>query len=400
MNSKNSISKISIDEIYKTVVDLEGPKYPLDNMDALNDAGDYILSKLKSYDVETEEQEFFVKGMKEPFRNIIGYIGDKTKPAIVIGSHYDTVRDCPGANDNLSAVAVSLEIARVLSLMDNPPTVIIVVFTLEEKHPGLNKAIEEKLLNSEIHDELHRFTTVQMLEFSIKIKGLVFEKIRRLKKFNQIYREILEESKKTLLEDEIKYLKIMIEVFDNFESEYTNGKLTYSIGSQEFVKKIFEENILVNSIINYDCLGWISNQTNTQKILPLGDEIQPFVKLYKTEMNKTIGNFIGVIGDKNSQKILDEFLKHCRNIEIDMPYFGLSIPLDYNDIKKYMMDTLRSDHAPFWQAGIPGIFISDTANFRSSYYHTGADTYNRLDYENLKKIVSVSLKTILSYSNE
>jgi hypothetical protein len=373
-------NKISIGEIYKTVVDLEGPKYPLDNMDALNDAADYILNKLKSYGIETEDQEFYVKGMKEPFRNIIGYIGDKTKPAIVLGSHYDTVRDCPGANDNLSAVAVTLEIARVLSKMNNPPTVIVSAFTLEEKHPGMNKAVEQELINSGIHDKYHRFTSPQMLKFNKRIKGLVFQKIRQLTKYNLIYREILEELKDTLAYEEINYLNILIDVFDEFKSEYTNGNLTYSIGSQEFVKKIQKENIKISNIINYDCLGWISNDVGTQKLLPLGKEIQPFVKLHKVELDKTIGNFIGVMGDKNSQPILNEFLKNCENIDVDIPYFGVNIPMDYENIKKYMMDTLRSDHAPFWQAGIPGIFISDTANFRSNYYHTGA-----------------SLKTILSY---
>ena len=118
---------------------------------------------------------------------------------------------------------------------------------------------------------------------------------------------------------------------------------------------------------------------------------------YTTEMNKTIGNFIGVMCDKNSQNIFDVFLKNCRCSEIDIPYFGLPIPLDYNEIKRHMMDTLRSDHAPFWQAGIPGIFISDTANFRSNYYHTGADTSNRLDYDTLAKISIATLKTLLTF---
>ena len=390
-------SKISIDKIYKTIVDLEGPKYPLDNMGALNIASEYILNKLESYNIETEKQEFYVKGIKDPFYNIIGYIGDKSKPAIILGSHYDTVRDCPGANDNLSAVAVSLEIARVLSRMDKPPTVIIAVFTLEEKHPGINKAIEQKLFDSGIHDKLHRFTSAKMLKFSGKVNRLVFEKIRQLKKINHTFKEIFDELKGSLQEDEIKYLKILTEVFDDFESEYTNGNLTYSIGSQEFVKKIQKENILVSNIINYDCLGWISNQEGTQKPLPLGKEILPFLKLHKTALDKTMGNFIGVMGDKNSQPILNEFLKHCKGPDVDMPYFGLSIPFDYIDIKRYMMDTLRSDHAPFWQAGIPGIFISDTANFRSNYYHTGADTSDRLDYDSLGKIASASIKTILSY---
>ena len=391
------INKIDINEIYKTVVDLEGPKYPLDNMDALNEAADYILNKLKSYGVKTEIQEFYVKGFDEPFRNVVGLIGDQSKPAIVIGSHYDTVRDCPGANDNLSAVAVSLEVARVLSEMDNPPTVIIAAFTLEEKHPGLNKVLEQELFNNNIHDEKHRFTSADLLKFSKRVKQLAFTKMRNMVKYNQIYKEILSELKDTLQDDEIKYLSILIDVLNNFESEYTNGALTYSLGSQEFIKRVKLNNTKISNIINFDCLGWISDNKGTQKPLPVGEEIKPMLKLYKTEFNSTVGNYIGVMGDKNSQSILDEFLNHCKSTDVDMPYFGLNIPLEYSDIQKYMSDTLRSDHAPFWQAGIPGIFVSDTANFRSNYYHTGADTSDRLDYEFLGKIAFASLKTILSY---
>lgn len=390
-------NKININEIYKTVVDLEGPRYPLDNLDKLDEAADYIYQKLKSYGIETEEQVFHVKGFDAPFRNIISYIGDKSKPAIILGSHYDTVRDCPGANDNLSAVAVTIEIARVLSLMDNPPTVIIAVFTLEEKHPGLNKALEERLIDSGIHDSFHRFTSPQLLNFHKKMKNLAFSKMRKVVKYNQMYVELLEELDGTLQKNETKYLNILLEVFNDFESEYTNGFMTYSLGSQEFVKKIQKENILVSNIINYDCLGWMSNKEGTQKPLPIGKEIRQIVKLHKTELDSTIGNFLGVMGDKNSQPILNEFLKQCEETNTDIPYFGLCIPLVYNDIKKYMMDTLRSDHAPFWQAGIPGIFVSDTANFRSNYYHTCADTSDRLNYESLEKIAIASLNTLLIF---
>ena len=152
MNIETLKKQINTEEIYKTILDLEGPKYPLDNMDELNEAGDYIFDKLKSYGIKTTVQEFYVKGIEEPFRNIVGWIGNQSKPAIVLGSHYDTVRDCPGANDNFSSIAVSLEVARVLSKMDNPPTVIIAVFTLEEAHPGFNKILEQKLFENGIYE--------------------------------------------------------------------------------------------------------------------------------------------------------------------------------------------------------------------------------------------------------
>ena len=42
-----------------------------------------------------------------------------------------------------------------------------------------------------------------------------------------------------------------------------------------------------------------------------------------------------------------------------------------------LLDIFRSDHAPFWAAGIPAIMITDTANFRNPHYHNSTDT---LDY--------------------
>lgn len=40
----------------------------------------------------------------------------------------------------------------------------------------------------------------------------------------------------------------------------------------------------------------------------------------------------------------------------------------------------RSDHAPFWDAGIPAVMIGDTANFRNPNYHAPTDTPDTLDY--------------------
>jgi hypothetical protein len=43
-------------------------------------------------------------------------------------------------------------------------------------------------------------------------------------------------------------------------------------------------------------------------------------------------------------------------------------------------DLWRSDHGPFWEAHIPAVFLTDTANFRSKRYHTAADVPEVLDY--------------------
>lgn len=48
---------------------------------------------------------------------------------------------------------------------------------------------------------------------------------------------------------------------------------------------------------------------------------------------------------------------------------------------------VRSDHAAFWEAGIPAIQVTDTANLRNPNYHRPSDTPDTLDYDRLKDIV-------------
>ncbi|MBC8453025.1 MAG: M28 family peptidase [Chloroflexi bacterium] len=55
----------------------------------------------------------------------------------------------------------------------------------------------------------------------------------------------------------------------------------------------------------------------------------------------------------------------------------------------------RSDHAPFWKAGIPAVMISDTANFRNPNYHSQTDTADTVDVN----LVASAARTILDAIN-
>lgn len=55
-----------------------------------------------------------------------------TSEIVVIGAHYDTVPDCPGANDNGSGVAALLELARLLRQTQPERTIRLVAFANEE----------------------------------------------------------------------------------------------------------------------------------------------------------------------------------------------------------------------------------------------------------------------------
>lgn len=55
----------------------------------------------------------------------------------------------------------------------------------------------------------------------------------------------------------------------------------------------------------------------------------------------------------------------------------------------------RSDHAPFWSANIPALFITDGANFRNPHYHQNSDTPETLDFDFAKNIVATAVLTIM-----
>ncbi|HBH60255.1 MAG TPA: aminopeptidase [Nitrospiraceae bacterium] len=100
--------------------------------DALNRTIDYITSELRTYGYAVLEQPCEYRG--RTYKNIyVEKKGIKDPGEIfVVGAHYDTVTGSPGADDNASAVAGLLELARLLADKPLARTLHFVAFTLEE----------------------------------------------------------------------------------------------------------------------------------------------------------------------------------------------------------------------------------------------------------------------------
>jgi Zn-dependent M28 family amino/carboxypeptidase len=98
----------------------------------LQTAAAFIESRFKSLGYEVESQEFTVQMRK--VRNISVEIrGEgKREDVVVVGAHYDTVFDCPGADDNTSGVAALLELARLFKFSHPRRTLRFVAFVNEE----------------------------------------------------------------------------------------------------------------------------------------------------------------------------------------------------------------------------------------------------------------------------
>jgi Zn-dependent M28 family amino/carboxypeptidase len=108
-----------------------GPRTPFEG-DSLERAAAYIQSAFEEMGLSVTEQPYRYYGQRVV--NLLAAAEPTTKSSAyyVVGAHYDTVPTTPGADDNASAVAVMLELARRLPDARPNVPVLFVAFTLEE----------------------------------------------------------------------------------------------------------------------------------------------------------------------------------------------------------------------------------------------------------------------------
>jgi aminopeptidase-like protein len=146
-----------------------------------------------------------------------------------------------------------------------------------------------------------------------------------------------------------------------------------------------------------DTIGYASNEECSQRFPKEMDS--DMFDLYKVDEEIRIGNFIVAIGDKHSESLTQSFREQCKRESINLPYACLQEDFNYEQCAHFMRDLLRSDHAPFWRENIPGIFLTDSGNFRFPYYHTPADTIDKMDFDFLTKVCKAVLGTIIDVTS-
>jgi hypothetical protein len=96
----------------------------------LSRAASYIGEEMRRAGAEVSEQIFEAGSFS--YRNVIGSFGPESRDLIVVGAHYDTDGEMPGADDNASGVAALLELARLIATEQLSHRVELVAFALEE----------------------------------------------------------------------------------------------------------------------------------------------------------------------------------------------------------------------------------------------------------------------------
>lgn len=256
----------------------------------------WIEQQLSAYGT-THRQTYTIDSGKltnETFHNIIIRFGPDTKEVTVVGAHYDTHDEFPGADDNASGVAGLIELARLLSQTTLTSRVELVAYTLEEP-----PYFATQHMGSNIHAK------------SMKTAG--------------------------------KDIRLMMSL---------------------------------------EMIGYFSDEPNSQHYpVPYLDWIYP-----------RKGNFIAIVSNLSNMATL-RAVKTSFKQSTDLPVYSINAPA-------FIPGVDFSDHRNYWAQGYPAVMITDTAFARNTAYHTVHDTADRLNYENMAKVVEATFHTVIQHQKK
>ena len=163
---------------------------------------------------------------------------------------------------------------------------------------------------------------------------------------------------------------VKIAIFNREEAGYQGEGL---MGSTEYVTGMdaAERASLLEAHI-FEMVGYFTSERNTQtkpKMLP--------VRLPDK------GDFIGLLSNSRSNQIASRIIRSVKAIGVPTPLVSLKI---FFGLEKRFKDLLRSDHTPFWAAGLRALMWTDTSNFRNPHYHQPTDTPDTLDYSAMANV--------------
>ena len=258
----------------------------------------YITSFYQDIGVAVESQAYSYAEL--PLDNIVAEIAFRADPKhrFLIGAHYDSVSGTVGADDNASAVAVQLEVARHLA--------------------------EQKGTNT--------------LDLAVK--------------------------------------------FVSFALEEPPVYGTRHMGSRVYAKMARTQKEKIDGMICLEMVGYTCKESGCQHY--------PFPLMFMGYPKQ--GNFIGIVNNFKSRGfargLVEQFQKNQQ-----LPVVKLTVPFN-----GWIMPAVRlSDHASFWDQGFKAVMLTDSAFFRNPYYHTAADTMDKLDFEFMAEVVESLVIFFLSH---
>jgi hypothetical protein len=269
---------ISIENLKGHVQNIHFDRNPIGGYPRLEQAAHYIEREFLKAGLEVKEDCFQWEG--KSYKNIVADKKGKTSPdrVFILAAHYDTVPGSPGADDNASAVAVLLEIARNIRSVSLEGTVRLIAFSLEE------------------------------YDF---------------------------------------------------------------IGSAHYVEGLKKGEEEIVGMISLEMVGFTGPKQNYPPYLD--------PKYYPN-----VGDFIAIVGNERSQKLLKEVCQSFKTHMPELPLESLVVPRNGEGMEEVRL----SDHSVFWDRGIPALLVTDTSFLRNPNYHLPSDRIETLNFEFMQKVAT------------
>ncbi|HHO51192.1 MAG TPA: M28 family peptidase [Deltaproteobacteria bacterium] len=102
------------------------------------------------------------------------------------------------------------------------------------------------------------------------------------------------------------------------------------------------------------------------------------------------GDFLALIANRGSSILARDTLRRARA----QPLAPSTSTLQTCGLERWLPDLLRSDHAPFWDAGIPALMWTDTADLRNPHYHQPTDLPHTLDLEFMARVAVLLMEAV------
>ena len=158
--------------------------------------------------------------------------------------------------------------------------------------------------------------------------------------------------------------------FVAFVNEEPPYFLSGQMGSFVYASRCKARGDRISAMISLETIGYFSDAPHSQTYPAPGLGV----------FYPKVGNFIGFVSNVPSRNLLRRTIGLFRK-QAKIPSEGAALP-------GFIPGVSWSDQWSFWQHGYPGIMITDTAPFRYPYYHSAADTPDKLDYDRFTLVVS------------
>jgi Zn-dependent M28 family amino/carboxypeptidase len=170
-------------------------------------------------------------------------------------------------------------------------------------------------------------------------------------------------------------------LFVAFSTEEPPCYDTEVMGSRVFVERMVNSPLTIGGAVILEMVGYFSDEPGSQQTV---ERLEPFNL-------PDVGNFLIVAADNQSEELADRVHEAMEESGAGLPVIKMVNPEGERILSSVISG---SDHAAFWEAGIPAVMLNDTAFLRNPNYHKDTDTADTLDYEAMRKLVKALVYTL------